>query len=113
MAGSQEGPAMASLTRVVVSALLTVSASIASAQTYPTQPVKMIVPFIAGSPNDVVARLLAQHLTTRLGQKVVIDNRPGGGTTIGARVAAAAEPNGYTLMFDSSSIVVAPAMYRN
>ena len=73
----------------------------------------MIVPFTPGSPNDVVARLLAQHLTTRLGQNVVIDNRPGGGTTIGAKVAASAEPNGYTLLFNSSSIVVAPAMYKN
>ena len=71
------------------------------------------MPFIAGSPNDVVGRLLAQHLTTRLGQNVVIDNRPGGGTTIGAKVAASAEPNGYTLLFNSSSIVVAPAMYKN
>jgi tripartite-type tricarboxylate transporter receptor subunit TctC len=104
---------MVSLTRIVVSALLATSTTAVSAQTYPTQPVKMIVPFIAGSPNDVVARLLAQHMATRLGQGVVIDNRPGGGTTIGAKVAAAAEPNGYTLMFDSSSIVVAPAMYRN
>jgi tripartite-type tricarboxylate transporter receptor subunit TctC len=104
---------MVSLTRIVVSALLVVTTTAVSAQTYPTQPIKIIVPFIAGSPNDVVGRLLAQQLTTRLGQSVVIDNRPGGGTTIGARVAAAAEPNGYTLMFDSSSIVVAPAMYRN
>jgi tripartite-type tricarboxylate transporter receptor subunit TctC len=104
---------MVSLTRIVVSALLAATTTAASAQTYPTLPIKMVVPFIAGSPNDVVARLLAQQLTTRLGQSVVIDNRPGGGTTIGARVAAAAEPNGYTLMFDSSSIVVAPAMYRN
>jgi tripartite-type tricarboxylate transporter receptor subunit TctC len=83
------------------------------AQSYPTQPIRMIVPFTPGSPNDVVARLLAQQLTTRLGQNVVIDNRPGGGTTIGARAAAAAEPNGYTLLFNSSSIVVAPAMYKN
>ena len=50
---------------------------------------------------------------TRLGQNVVIDNRPGGGTTIGAKAAASAEPNGYTLLFNSSSIVVAPAMYKN
>ena len=76
---------MVSLTRIVVSALLAVTTTAASAQTYPSQPIKMIVPFIAGSPNDVVARLLAQQLTTRLGQSVVIDNRPGGGTTIGAR----------------------------
>lgn len=104
---------MALMIRIVTAAALAVTGTAASAQTYPTQPIRMIMPFIAGSPNDVVGRLLAQHLSTRLGQNVVIDNRPGGGTTIGAKVAASAEPNGYTLLFNSSSIVVAPAMYKN
>jgi tripartite-type tricarboxylate transporter receptor subunit TctC len=100
-------------TRIVIAAALAAAATAVSAQPYPNQPIQMIVPFIAGSPNDVVGRLLAQHLTTRLGQNVVIDNRPGGGTTIGAKAAASATPNGYTLLFNSSSIVVAPAMYKN
>ena len=104
---------MVSLIRLAIAALLATVVTAASAQTYPTQTIRMIVPFTAGSPNDVVARLLAQQLSTRLGQSVVIENRPGGGTTIGAKVAAAAEPNGYTLLFNSSSIVVAPAMYKN
>jgi tripartite-type tricarboxylate transporter receptor subunit TctC len=101
----------AQLAALVVAA--TTAASAVSAQNYPSQPIRMIVPFTPASPNDVVARLLAQHLSTRLGQNVVIDNRPGGGTLIGAKVAASAEPNGYTLLFNSSSIVVAPAMYKN
>ena len=107
---------MVTLTRLQTAAFAAAAcaaATAASAQTYPTQPIRMIMPFIAGSPNDVVGRLLAQHLTPRLGQNVVIDNRPGGGTTIGAKVAASATPNGYTLLFNSSSIVVAPAMYKN
>lgn len=104
---------MAPTLRPVLAAVFAAVATAAAAQPYPSQPIRMIVPFIAGSPNDVVGRLLAQQLTPRLGQNVVIDNRPGGGTTIGAKVAAAAEPNGYTLMFNSSSIVVAPAMYKN
>ena len=104
---------MALMIRIMTAAALAVTGTAASAQTYPSQPIRMIVPFTPGSPNDVVARLLAQQLTTRMGQSVVIDNRPGGGTTIGAKMAASAEPNGYTLMFDSSSIVVAPAMYKN
>jgi tripartite-type tricarboxylate transporter receptor subunit TctC len=106
---------MVSLTRITAAAFVAASmaATPASAQSWPTQPIRMIVPFTPASPNDVVARLLAQHLTTRLGQNVVIDNRPGGGTLIGAKVAASAEPNGYTIMFNSSSIVVAPAMYKN
>jgi tripartite-type tricarboxylate transporter receptor subunit TctC len=73
----------------------------------------MVVPLAAGSPVDVVGRLLAQHLGTDLGQNVVVENRPGAGTTIGMKAVAASEPDGYTLLFQSSSLVVAPAMYKN
>jgi Uncharacterized protein conserved in bacteria len=73
----------------------------------------VIAPFTPGSPVDVVARLLAQHLSTELKQSVVVENRPGAGTTIGMKAAALAEPDGYTLLFQSSSLVVAPAMYKN
>lgn len=104
---------MVSLGRIVMAAALAATATTASAQTYPTQPIRMIVPFTPGSPNDVVARLLAQQMTTRLGQNVIIDNRPGAGTNAGTKAAASAEPNGYTLLFNSSSMVVSPAMYRN
>jgi len=85
----------------------------AAAQDYPVRPIKMIAPFTPGSPVDVVARLLAQHLSIQLGQNVVVENRPGGGTTIGMKAASLAAPDGYTLLFQSSSLVVAPAMYRN
>ena len=85
----------------------------AGAQTYPSKPIRMIAPFTPGSPVDVVARLLAQHLSIQLGQNVVVENRPGAGTTIGMKAAALAEPDGYTLLFQSSSLVVAPAMYKN
>jgi tripartite-type tricarboxylate transporter receptor subunit TctC len=85
----------------------------AAAQTFPARPVKMIAPFTPGSPVDVIARLLAQHLSTQLGQSVVVENRPGAGTTIGMKAATLAEPDGYTLLFQSSSLVVAPAMYKN
>jgi tripartite-type tricarboxylate transporter receptor subunit TctC len=85
----------------------------AAAADYPTRPIRMIAPFTPGSPVDVVARLLAQHLTTELKQSVVVENRPGAGTTIGMKAAALAEPDGYTLLFQSSSLVVAPAMYKN
>jgi tripartite-type tricarboxylate transporter receptor subunit TctC len=85
----------------------------AFADKYPVRPIKMIAPFTAGSPVDVVARLLAQQLSTALPQSVVVENRPGAGTTIGMKAAASAEPDGYTLLFQSSSLVVAPAMYKN
>ena len=82
----------------------------ASAQSYPSRVIKLVVPFTPGSPNDVMARLLTQHLSPRLGQPIVIDNKPGGGTTIGTKHAAAAEPDGYTLLFISSAIIIDPAM---
>jgi tripartite-type tricarboxylate transporter receptor subunit TctC len=104
---------MLALTRIAFAAALAVATTAAAAQTYPSQPIRMIVPFTAGSPNDVVARLLAQQLTTRLGQSVIIDNRPGAGTNAGTKAAASAEPNGYTILFNSSSMVVSPAMYKN
>jgi tripartite-type tricarboxylate transporter receptor subunit TctC len=85
----------------------------AAAQDFPARPIKMIAPFTPGSPVDVAARLLAQHLTTQIGQTVVVENRPGAGTTIGMKAASLAEPDGYTLLFQSSSFVVAPAMYKN
>lgn len=82
----------------------------ASAQAYPSRVIKLVVPFTAGSPNDVMARLLTQNLQARLGQPIVVDNKPGGGTAIGTKLAAAAEPDGYTLLFISSAIVIDPAM---
>jgi len=89
------------------------TASSVLAAEYPTRPVRMIAPFTPGSPVDVVARLLAQHLSIQLKQSVVVENRPGAGTTIGMKAASLAEPDGYTLLFQSSSFVVAPAMYKN
>jgi len=84
----------------------------AAAQTYPDKPIKMIVPFPPGGPIDTMGRLIAQHLTSALGQQVVIDNRPGAGSTLGTKAAATADPDGYTLLFGSSgSLAVAPALY--
>ena len=98
---------------LIMLALFASAASPVKAADYPTRPIKMIAPFTPGSPVDVVARLFAQHLSNELGQSVVVENRPGAGTTIGMKAAALAEPDGYTLLFQSSSLVVAPAMYKN
>ena len=99
--------------RALVVALAAIAAAPAFAADYPTRPIRMIAPFTPGSPVDVVARLLAQHLSIQLKQSVVVENRPGAGTTIGMKAASLAEPDGYTLLFQSSSLVVAPAMYKN
>jgi tripartite-type tricarboxylate transporter receptor subunit TctC len=74
----------------------------APAQTFPDRPIKIIAPFTPGSPNDVVARLIAPLMASKLGQSVVIDNRPGGGTAIGVKTTMTAEPDGYTLMVSNS-----------
>jgi len=84
----------------------------AVARYYPNRVIKMIVPFPPGGPIDTMARLLAHELSSRLGQEVVVENRPGAGSTLGSKAAAAAEADGYTLLFGSSgSLAVAPALY--
>lgn len=82
-----------------------------SAQDYPTRSVRMIVPYVAGSPVDVFARVLFQNVSTRLGQLIVIENRPGAGTTIGTRAAATADPDGYTLLLSGQGLAVVPYFY--
>ncbi|HEY1363710.1 MAG TPA: tripartite tricarboxylate transporter substrate binding protein [Xanthobacteraceae bacterium] len=74
----------------------------AYAQVYPGKPIKLIVPYSAGSPNDVLARLVAPYLSARLREAVVVETRPGGGTTIGARAVMLAEPDGHTLLFTNT-----------
>ena len=90
--------------------LLGLMAGAAAAQDFPTRPVRAIVPFAAGGPVDVLARTLGDGFHQRTGQNFVVDNKPGGGTSIGTKQAAAAEPDGYTLLFVSSAIVIDPAM---
>ena len=83
----------------------------ALAQTYPTKPIKMIVPYTPGSPVDVLARVVTQHVSARLGQTIVIDNRPGAGTTIGTKVAASADPDGYTILIGATSFIISATLY--
>jgi tripartite-type tricarboxylate transporter receptor subunit TctC len=83
----------------------------ANAQSYPSKPIKLILPYTAGSPNDVLARLFGPHLSARLGQPVVIENRPGGGTTVGVHAVLSAEPDGHTLLFSNSPThLIAPVV---
>jgi tripartite-type tricarboxylate transporter receptor subunit TctC len=97
---------------VVIAALAFVE--VAAAQTYPVRPIKLIVPFAPGGPADVIGRILGQQLGPVLGQNIVIENRGGAGGTIGARAAAAAEADGYTLMFaNTSTLSINPAVYTH
>jgi tripartite-type tricarboxylate transporter receptor subunit TctC len=85
----------------------------APAQNYPTQTVKVIVPFVPGGPVDALARVVVQHLQGRLGQNIIIENRSGGGTTIGAKAVATAEPDGYTLLFVGPNLAYYPVLFPN
>jgi tripartite-type tricarboxylate transporter receptor subunit TctC len=79
---------------------------IARAQTYPSRPVRIIVPFSPGGGSDVAARLIGQRLAERLGQPFIIDNRPGGASNIGTEVVVRAPPDGHTLlMIDASPTI--------
>ena len=90
------------------------TATAARAQAYPDKPIKLIVPFPPGGPIDTMARLAGKFIADSVGQQVVIENRPGAGSTIGSKAAAASAPDGYTLMFGSSgSLAVAPSLYVN
>jgi len=104
------------LAKLAAGALLAASAGASLAQapaaTYPARPVRLVVPFPAGGPADAVARLLAQQLNTAWAQQSVIDNRPGAGGNIGAEAVARATPDGHVLLFTTSSLSVAPALYR-
>jgi tripartite-type tricarboxylate transporter receptor subunit TctC len=82
------------------------------AQTYPTHPIRLIVPFPPGGSNDIVGRMVATQLGERLGQPVVVDNRGGAGGTIGTDIAAKAAPDGYTLLLVSVAHAFNPAMYK-
>jgi len=93
---------------------LAVASGPAMAQDYPTRPITMIVPYPAGGPSDVVARIMADGMGRVLGQNIIIENVGGAGGTIGTARAAAADPDGYTLLGASmGSHVSAPAMYPN
>src|SRR5437868_813498 len=86
--------------------------SFAQALDYPTRPVRLVVGFPAGGSADIVARIVAQALSERMGQSFVIDNKPGAGSNIGTDIAARAEPDGYTLMAESVTNAINPTLYK-
>ncbi len=98
---------------VVASAFgISVAANAAEPQ-WPVRPVRIIVPQSAGGQTDLTARLLGPHLTERLGQPMVIDNRPGAGSMLGTDMVAKAAPDGYTLLLLPSSLTIFPSVYKH
>jgi len=100
------------LVLVLLCALLSVG-PVAFSQDYPTKPIRIIVPYPPGGFNDTLARTLGQTMTEKWGQTVIVDNRPGGGTTIGTNLAAKAAPDGYTLLIVSFAFAVNPTLYAS
>ena len=88
------------------------AAGLANAQTYPTKPVTMVIPFAAGGPTDVVGRLLAQSMSKTLGQQVIVENTVGAGGTIAATKVSRAAPDGYTVLLHHIGHSTAPSLYR-
>ena len=108
------------IVRALLAAVLCAGAALATAdaaraQAYPTRPVKVIVPFPAGGPTDGLARIISDRLGTVLGQSIVIENRGGGaGGSVGAKVVASAEPDGYTILITpGGSLTSGPAVHSN
>jgi len=101
--------------RVMLVSALVLPAAIfkAEAQTWPTKPLRAIVPIAAGSVLDTVPRVVFEQLSTQLGQSIVVENRPGAGGTIGSSYVAKSEPDGYTILVNSSAHTIAPALQPN
>jgi tripartite-type tricarboxylate transporter receptor subunit TctC len=85
----------------------------AAAETWPTKPVKAVVPVGAGSTTDIVPRAVFEHLGPQLGQNIVVENRPGAGGTIGSGYVAKALPDGYTILAHGSALTITPALYAS
>ena len=103
--------------RTTMAALLAIIASPLAfsvhAATYPEKPIRLIVAFSPGGPTDVLARIVAQKLGDKLGQQVVVENRPGAGGNLASEIVAGAPADGYTLLYNSSSISISPALFAN
>jgi tripartite-type tricarboxylate transporter receptor subunit TctC len=83
------------------------------AQTYPGKPITLVVPFPPGGPTDLVARVLAQKMAEQMGQTIVIDNKPGANGNIAAALVSKAPADGYTVLYNTSSITLSPALYKS
>src|SRR5215472_7916440 len=99
--------------RWIAALVLGALALCAQSQTWPTKPIRVIVPFTPGSGTEIMARTVSEKLTPQLGQPIVIENRPGAGGTIGGAIVAKSDPDGYTLFVHSSSYTVTPSTYKD
>ncbi|AXK80133.1 tripartite tricarboxylate transporter substrate binding protein [Pseudolabrys taiwanensis] len=99
--------------RIVAAAVLLLTGVQAQADNWPTKPIRVIIPFGAGSATDVIPRIVLDKMSAQLGQPIVVENRGGAGGTLGTAMVAKADPDGYTLLATSSAHTIAPALYPN
>ncbi len=97
--------------RILIAAASLLFAGHLLAQGYPAKPIKIVVPFTAGSATDIMARIVGEKLSAAWGQPVTVDNKPGAGGTVGSALVARSEPDGYTLLVVSTGHVVNPVLY--
>jgi tripartite-type tricarboxylate transporter receptor subunit TctC len=102
---------MLTLVRVVAALTAVAFSAVVHAQAFPSKPLRLVVPFPPGAGTDMFARVLAHKLSESLGQPVVVDNRPGGGATIGTDIVAKSPPDGYTLLLSTTSHAINPSVY--
>lgn len=98
--------------RFILLALLVASSQLGQAQQYPAKPLRMLVGYSAGGGADALARLIAAKMADGLGQQVLVENRPGAGATIAAAAVASSLPDGYTIFFADTALLIAPAIYQ-
>src|SRR5215475_14215395 len=107
-----KGRTMNSTRLVCAAALVALSVTAAGAQSYPSRQITLVVPFAPGGPADFLGRLIGQKMGDDLGQQIVVDNRPGANTIIGAQAVAKAAPDGYTLLMAiDGTLVMNPFLY--
>src|SRR5687767_9952303 len=85
----------------------------AHALEYPLRPIRMVVAFAPGGAPDILARIAGQRLTEKLGQPIIVDNRPGATGNVGAEIVAKAQPDGYTLFMATVSLAISPSVYKS
>ena len=100
-------------TKILPGVVFLLASTLAAAQAFPTKPIHIVVPYLAGGGIDIVARLLAGPLREMLGKPVIVDNKPGAGGALGAAEVARATADGYTLLMTAGAFVIAPSVLAN